>query len=323
MGSKKSKTEKSSNTSLRANPEYERDIRATIDRANDAFNQSPVKYDGSLVAGFNDTQNQAHQNLLGQAGGLNAGANELRELGTATARGDFLDFNSSPIGEYTQQLSDIQRRNFDENQARNLDLNAIQSGAYGGSRHGLAEGVAERGFQEALTSQQAQIALQNYLQERGYQQNAGQLLGQANALSLAPGQLQASIGEQQQRQSQQELLGDYQLFNDDNQRRWNRTINYSNILNQQNPVGIGYDQNSASSGSTVTKDPAAAIKAAAAVASLFVPGGQFVSAGLAAKKLAGGVAGDGVNVGQAFGASALNMFSPTAGAAYNISQSRK
>ncbi len=265
MGSK-SKSKSSSSQKVRPTGDAKNNLDKLFGEVNKVYDTTPKSYDGQLVAGFDPLQTQGQEAQLAQAQGLSTGADALRSLGLDTAQGKYLDFNTAPLADYFGALQQQQRREFDENQSRVNQQQAIQSGAYGGSRQGVQQAISERQFNEVLQERQAQVALQNYLAERQLQQGAGNLLGQANSLALAPGQLQQQIGALRQQQQQRELQGQLQRFDLNRNLQWQDAINYSNILQQHNPTGFGYDSSSQSKSSSQTKDPVGAIKGVAGLA---------------------------------------------------------
>ncbi len=82
-----------------------------------------------------------------------------------------------------EQQANLLNRNLMENLIPGAEMGAIGAGQFGGSRQGIAEGIAMRGTQEALANQAAQTQMDAYLAGLG-QQRYG--------LSAAPGM--ASFG---------------------------------------------------------------------------------------------------------------------------------
>lgn len=152
---------------------------------------------GAMPTGPNATQLEAMDWLKGVAPQLGQGASDLRNLGIAQARGDFLDPASNPF--ITGAVEAAQRPLRDQ-----LDQNILQigdaaqlAGAYGGDRERLLRGQALGDFNQSALDIATQTYAQNYANERQLQQNAGNLIGIADALSMAPGQLLGALGDQE------------------------------------------------------------------------------------------------------------------------------
>lgn len=189
MGGNRSQTTTSTSTS--APPEWQRSqIENLYNQGRQALAQMPT--------GPNATQLEAQGWLRGLAPGLSAGANDVRNLGVATARGDYLNPETNPfIRQAVEAAQRPLRQQLDQNVLAIGDA-AQQAGAYGGSRQGIIESGALRDFNTAALDSAGQIYADNYARERALQQNAPALLSAANQLSLAPGQLLGLLGDQEQ-----------------------------------------------------------------------------------------------------------------------------
>lgn len=178
-----------SNTTHTA-PQWQQDqINNVYQRGNTALSQMPT--------GPNADQLTAMDWLRTAAPGLSTGSQELRDLGTATARGDFLDPASNP---WIQGAVEAAQRPLRDQ----LDQNVLQigdaaqlSGAYGGDRERLLRGQALGDFNKNALDVANTTYYNNYTNERQLQQNAPALLAAANSLGLAPGQLMGVLGDQQ------------------------------------------------------------------------------------------------------------------------------
>ena len=220
----------------------------------DELAQRPYQaYGGSVVAGFSPEQEQAFQMAQGNVGAyqpaLTAGMG-------AAARGAYYDpqmvsapsFLQGNIQEYMNPyLSEVEQRATSnaeralQQQMNQISGQAIQSRAFGGSRQGIAEGVAAaegargigdlsaqlraQGFQQAAALQQAdqaramQAALANQqaglagaglgLQGAGV---LGSLAQQQQGMGLTDVGAIGAIGEQRQNQQQRQLEEAYARF---------------------------------------------------------------------------------------------------------------
>lgn len=244
-----------------ARPYYER----MMSRAEAESNQPYVGYGGQRIAGFTpDTQAgfeqtrnvqgaqnvQAGSALVGQAGltGLSASGYQANPIQQSSFGSQQAEQYMSP---YMQQVIDRQKaaatQDFQEGRP-SRETQAIKSGAFGGYRQAIQEGVAERGlgrqlsdieaqgrqkaFEQAqgqferdraasiqaqgLTEQQRLAGAQFGLSGAGLGMQAGSALGQLGAteqgLGLQRAQALQQQGATQQQQSQRELDTAYQDF---------------------------------------------------------------------------------------------------------------
>lgn len=169
-------------------------LRDMVNRANAAMANTPTT---PVFTGPNKDQLAAVDAFRALAGQAGQGANDLRNLGTATARGDFLHAESNP---YLQGAIEAAQRPLQKQLTSNIMAanDAAQvAGAYGGSRGELLKAKAITGFNEVSMDTAAKMLAENYQFERGMQQNAGNLLAQANVIGMQPGQLLGEIGDMQ------------------------------------------------------------------------------------------------------------------------------
>jgi len=85
-------------------------------------------------------------------------------------------------------------RNLNENLLPLIQDNATQAGQSGSSRHGVAQGIALRGTQEAAARQAAATMNQAYGQGLGARTNAMQMSPQMLGLGMLPGMQQQNFG---------------------------------------------------------------------------------------------------------------------------------
>lgn len=125
-----------------------------------------------------------------------------------TAQGDYLHAEDNP---YLQSHIEAAQRpiqqKYEEDIRPQLTSQAIQQGAFGGSREGLTQARAARDHQRELGDVSSQMAAQNYQQERSNQLQAAQSLPslsqQTQQVQQQPAQMSLQMGEiDQQRQNQ-------------------------------------------------------------------------------------------------------------------------
>lgn len=177
-------------------------------------------YTGELVAGFTPMQQQVaaeYGSLASGAGQLNQAADIYSSLGQG---GQLSSENvASYMSPYQQNVIDAGLRRIGENQEMALNTMGAQAssaGAFGGSRHGIAEAETRKGFsqqaQDFVGEQQAaayQSAVQNILADAGLQSGAAGALSQMGMNTLGA---QMQTGAAQQALDQAQLQADYSQF---------------------------------------------------------------------------------------------------------------
>lgn len=199
--------------------------------AQSAFGQTNGQtFDGSLYAGPTANQQAGAAALAGAAPQLSAGANPLQNLALSQIRGDWLSPDTNPYIKdvATAAIQPVQQQ-FDQNKLAISDR-AIAQGAYGGSRQDLQELQALDDFSKTSGNITSGIYANNYANERGIQQNSGQLLDQANILALAGPQAQLAAGGLQQGWEQGGLDAALKKFQMDQQAPWAGVSELANIL---------------------------------------------------------------------------------------------
>ena len=206
-----------------------------------ALSQAPYQaYTGERIAQFTPLQQRAFQGAASMAPSAATGEAVTRALGTSYdpyATGQFRTQASQYMDPYMQNVVDIQQREAQ----RQADIagtqrgaQAVQSGAFGGSRQAIMDAEAARnlamqkgdiqarGLQDAYSRGQTQFNTEQQLREQSRQYGAGLgLQGLQTALTGAGQQfqqgmdvnkLQAGYGTQQQQQVQNILGQQYEDF---------------------------------------------------------------------------------------------------------------
>jgi len=228
-------------TTQELSPEQRALIEPVIPIAKNYLKNPPKQYKGSAIAGFDPLQKEAQQMTMsaadqmlpitGQTGnnylkGL-AGYDQLRQQQQFLTSGDVLRADSNP---YLQGAIEAASRptiqQFQQQILPGIQNESINSGAYGGTRQGIASGIAGQAATQSLADIASKMSNENYQAGLGAmvqgQQNANQTLAgrsdllqnQSNILqqSLLPAQLKESVGAQQQMMKQQLLSEKVQKF---------------------------------------------------------------------------------------------------------------
>lgn len=188
-------------------------------------------YGGIRTAGFTPYQQQAQTGIMGLTAPTQLASAQQAYTGaqgSITAPGALTGYTTP----FNANVTDIARqqmmRDFAIQQTqRGADF--AKSGAYGGSRQGVAEAEAQRNLNQQLQDLQFkgnaaayQQAVEQFNKERAQQMTAGQNLAELGQTQqqadLARLQAQTGVGQQQQGLNQQQLDQAYQDFL--NQRDW-------------------------------------------------------------------------------------------------------
>lgn len=184
---------------------------------------STAPYRGSFVNPANDTQRTAVDMARTAAGGLDTGG-AIRDVANASLRGDMLQANP-----HVQNAIDATIRPTVDRTVQQLlpgvSSAAQEAGAYGGSRHALAQSWIANDATRNAADIAAGLWNQNYQNERNIQtQVAPQMLQMANQMSMAPAQAMLEVGQQQYALDDLTRQQEMASFEDSINRHW-RAVN--------------------------------------------------------------------------------------------------
>lgn len=204
-------------TTTRTETELSPEQRKLIDAASPAlihFAQNPPKdYEGPRIAEFNPNQQQAQQMALGAAAGpVQSIANRANDT-SAFLSGPNLFAESNP---YLRSAMDAairpQVQTFGETIMPSIRTGAANSGQFGGSRQGIAEGIAARGLSDSIASTVAPMANANYQKGQDSLTQALQMMPLIQQMQLAPASVIGGVGSQQQGMEQALINDEVQRF---------------------------------------------------------------------------------------------------------------
>lgn len=238
MGSSPSKQTVTNKTEL---PEWvDKAGQENLELANELASRPYVPYEGQLVAGPSNLQNAAFQSagqgasmwnpLLGQAANTAGAGTNFTYTPKSFLNANVADYMNPYIDNVESRAIDNANIALKQNIA-GIGDSAISANAFGGSRHGIAEGVATaegaRGIGD-LSAQLRASAFENaqnafnldanrdmtnaYQQQAVRSQSADQLANYAqtgNQMQQQSTALQAALGEQQRQLGQEQLTADY------------------------------------------------------------------------------------------------------------------
>jgi hypothetical protein len=208
---------------------------------------APEYYSGSTVANLNADQLAAQQSLRDAAGGL--GSFLAPSTSAYQSALNAPDLANNPIvGQISEGITNPIFRQLGENILPGLRGGAQEAGQYGGTRQGIAEGLAVRGSSE-VASEAVSRALQG-LYATGTQARTSALQATPELASLQGlGAKFLDLSGQQQYQQEQAKLSDEVARHDFEQNiSRNRLIDYANILQGTTFGGEGQSRTSGGSG---------------------------------------------------------------------------
>ena len=223
MGSKGSATTKQS---FSLPPEFQQAYKKSIDMATAATSQPYQAYQGQLVAGLNPTQLQGISNVNAAQGMALPAIGRGMQLTERAAQGITPELYNQFYSPYVRDVADTTFANMMESAAQQrsgLKGGAIQAGAFGGDRAGIAQAEMARQQQLGLGQTMSGIYNQGYgqaMQLAGQQaQNYGAMGQQLAGLGvgaqgsvLQGAQAQLAAGAQQQATDQAQLQAAYEQW---------------------------------------------------------------------------------------------------------------
>lgn len=174
----------------------------------------PQRYQGPTVAGFDPSQVAAQETALGAVPAQSRLAGNAADTSNFYLGGDVWNPESNPnlqnaIGAATRPIT----QNFNEILMPAIRGEAIKTGGLGGSRQGVAEGIATRGAAQAIGDTSSKIVQDLYRTNMEGQLKALGLLPQTQQAQLAPTMTTGAVGDVRQGMSQALLDQQLQGFN--------------------------------------------------------------------------------------------------------------
>lgn len=213
-------------------------------------------YPGQTVAGFTPEQSLAQglttsRALLGSPL-QKAGQGEALK----TIQGDYLSPDTNPwlAQTYNEAANNISNK-FKEITMPGIKNAAMGAGAYGGSRQGVSEGIAQRGLADELQNAATNIYGPAYTQERSLQNQMIQAAPTMAAADYNDISKLAAVGEEQQAMEQAQIDEAIKRYQYEQMEPWQRLGMYSNLVTGD----VGGTGSSMVNSSILSKNPLAAV----------------------------------------------------------------
>lgn len=177
----------------------------------------PKRYQGDTVADFTNPQQQGQSMVLGATGAQQNLANTGAQQGGFWAGEDVWNPQNNPAlqGAVDAAVRPI-TETFQEKTLPGIRGEAIAAGQqFGGSRRGVAEGIASREYGRNVGDAASKVVNANYQTNVDAQMKALGMIPQLQSAQLAPGLTTSGVGDVQQQQQQREIDADVSGFNYD------------------------------------------------------------------------------------------------------------
>ncbi len=186
------------------------------------LSQQPFEmFSGQMYAGMDPLQREALGMQEAYARGL--GGMMDPAMGAWQSMLTAPDVASNPyVQGMLEQQGSLLNRNLQENILPGIQTGAIGAGQLGGSRQGVAEGIAARGTQEALASQAAQTQMDAYLAGLGQQRFGLGQTGTMMGLGQMPAQILSGVGGARRAEDQLALDEEMRRFQFEQDEPWMR-----------------------------------------------------------------------------------------------------
>lgn len=190
----------------------------------------PQYYPGQTYVGANPYEEQAQTLAMNNAlGGMQQSSNALNQgLQFSLNAPDVA--NNPYIGGVADTIQKRMSRQFNEDLMPRITTNAVQSGGLGGSRQGIAEGLAARGTSEATGDALAALYADAYGSGLDAQGRALVAAPSAMQASLMPSQTVGQVGQFYRGMDEMALQSDMDRFNYNEQLPYQNLSNYMNVL---------------------------------------------------------------------------------------------
>ncbi len=162
----------------------------------DIYEQAQTAAQGPNVT---QTGLQGREMALGAAQGMSPFINQAQQSNQFLMNPNMLDPSSNPfLAQTAQAASRPIMQALTEQILPNIRGGAVGAGQFGGSRQGIAEGIAARGALQQIGDTSANIYSQAYGQGLNAMQGGLGMAPQTAALGLMPSQVYQDVGSQQQ-----------------------------------------------------------------------------------------------------------------------------
>lgn len=200
-------------TKQELSPEQRQLIAAASPALTTFANNPPTDYPGERLAKLNPWETEAQHLAIGAAYGPAQQIADQAASTTSFLSGPNLYAESNP---YLQSAIDTairpQRQTFGETILPGIRNNATSSGQFGGSRQGIAEGIASRGLSDAIAGTASSMSNANYQRGQESLVAALQAAPLTQQIQFTPASVVGSVGAQLHAQEQAQIDAQIQKY---------------------------------------------------------------------------------------------------------------
>lgn len=176
----------------------------------------PQRYQGDTITPFNTNETAGQSNVLGQVGNIGDVATSAANANKFYTSGDIWNPASNPN---LQRAIDATTRPLYQNLTQTvlpqIRSDAVNTGNFGSSRQGIAEGLATQATQQAAADAAGKVAQNEYDTNVNAQLKAEALAPTVQQALTAAGTVQSGVGDVQRAQEQAQLNQKIANFNYD------------------------------------------------------------------------------------------------------------
>ena len=212
-------------------------IKDVFSSAKTQFDQGPLQaFQGQQVAGFDPATLLAQEQQLAAAGQLTPQIQEaLNALKSRFAGAD--PANDPTVNAFADAATRPLMQQSQEQILPGIQSNAIQQGAFGGSRQAITEGQAVEGATRAIGDVRAGIFQDAFKTQQQQQLQALQLAPSLFSQASLPATLSSEVGSQREQLQQAEIDAAMRKFNFEQAAPGQNLNQFSNLINQFSGVG--------------------------------------------------------------------------------------
>lgn len=203
-------------TTQELSPEQRQILNLAMPNITNFAASTPQRYQGETVPGFNPNEAAGQASVLSQTGNIQQLADNASNANNFYTSGQIWDPNNNPalagsIDAATRPLY----QNLTNTVLPAIRTDATQTGNYGSSRQGVAEGLATQSTQQAASDAANKIAEQEYETNVAAQQRAEALVPTLQSADTTAGVTQSGVGDVQRALDQAQTNEAVQNFNYD------------------------------------------------------------------------------------------------------------
>ena len=257
----------------------------------ETLGQTPIEmYPEQMYADMTPEQIEALNMRRGFASGMTGMTAPAMEAWQSTLNA--ADVATNPyVQNMLEQQAGLLNRNLAENLLPAIRSGAIETGNLGGTRQGVAEGIAARGTQEALARQAAQTQMGAYTAGLGQQRYGLSAAPGMAQFGMMPADILMGVGDIERAEDQMGISEAVQRFNFAQQEPWQRLQNQAALFN---PLTLPYAASESRSQSTPSAFSVGTNLAALGMGAMQMPGMPLApqsGGGFAPPTVPGGYAG--------------------------------